>query len=370
MAVWTQVASRNSVDQAVKEHRSAKAIATALDVHFLIRGNLTPAETGYNAELLVVDGPTERVLGTKSFRVATRAPSAREREDLEAVLASLSYKALQAEVQRARSKSDAALDVRDLSFRAFVDWNDKSKERDAKGAYVAATDLLDRALALAPDDPLAPYLTARVNLCDCVDGWSKNVEEQQAIGAVALEKYLRHDPDSASMLNVKSELFALRGRYEESLLITESVLKRYPNDGEALHDKAYALLKLGRPQDALASMNAAIEAGAQGNASLLASIHYTLGQYDLAARMARTALTRLSGEELRNHRLGTVALTLAAAEARSGHVAQAKAALADFNAAVPSVRTVPQVKAWMHPAADLAGYEPLFDGLRLAGVAD
>jgi class 3 adenylate cyclase/tetratricopeptide (TPR) repeat protein len=372
-AVWAQVASRRSVEQATREHSSAKAIAAALDVHFLIRGNLTPAQAGYNAELLVVDGPTERVLGTKDFPVGTRAPSAREREDLQIVLASLTYNALQAEVQRARSKPVAALDVRDLSFRAYADWNDKTKERDAKGAYVAATDLLDRALALAPDDPLALYLTARVNLCDCVDGWSKNVAEQQAIGAAALEKYLRHDPDSPSMLSVKSELFALRGRYEESLLITESVLKRNPNDAEALYDKAYALLKLGRPQDALVALDALLETGgriAGTSAALAASIHYTLGQYDAAARMARTGVTQLNTEESRNPRLGAVALTLVAAEARLGHIPQAKAALADFNVAVPGVRTVPAVKAWMHPAADLAGYEPLFEGLRLAGVGD
>jgi len=369
--VWAQVASRRSVEQAVKEQSSDKALANALDVHFLIRGNLTPAATGYNAELLVVDGPTERVLGTKSFPVGTRAPGPRQREDLETALASLTYNALQAEVQRASSKPLAALDVRDLSFRAYVDWSDKSKERDAKGAYVVATDLLNRALALAPDDPLALYLTARVNLCDCVDGWSKNVEEQQAIGAAALEKYLRHDPDSPSMLNVKSELFALRGRYEESLLITESVLKRNPNDAEALYDKAYALLKLGRPKEALTALNALLETGgrlASGSAALTASIQYTLGEYDAAARMARTAVTQTTPEESRNSRLGAVALTLVAAEARLGHMQQAKTALADFNAAVPNVRTVPQIKAWIHPAADLAGYEPLFEGLRLAGV--
>ena len=353
--VWAQVASRRSVEQAVQQHSSVKDVAAALDVHFLLRGNLTPSGTGYDAELLVVDAPTERVLGTKAFPVGTGALSARQREDLQSALGWLTYNALEAEVERARSKPPASLDVRDLSFRAFVNWNDKKKERDEKAAYVAATDLLDRALALAPDDPLALYLTARVNLCDCVDGWSKNVDEQQAIGAAALEKYLRHDPDSPSMLNVKSELFALRGRYEESLLITESVLKRNPEDSEALADKAYALLKLGRPQDALGPVGALLEEGspiASSNAALVADIHYTLGQYDAAARMARTAVAQLTGEESRNPRLGAVALTLVAAEARLGHMAQAKAALADFNVAVPGVRTVSAAKAWIHPAAD------------------
>ena len=86
--------------------------------------------------------------------------------------------------------------------------------------------------------------------------------------------------------------------------------------------------------------------------------------------MARTAVTQLSREESRNRRLGAVALTLVAAEARQGHMSQAKATLADFNAAVPAARTVSAIKAWMDPAADLAGYEPLFEGLRLAGVAN
>ena len=371
--VWAQVASRRSVEQAVKERSSAKDIGAALDVHFLLRGSVAAAGPGYNAELLVIDAPTERVLGTKTFPVAAGAFTARQRENLDTALGWLTFNALQAEVQRARTKPSAALDVRDLSFRAYVNWNEKKRERDEKGAYVAATDLLDRALALAPDDPLALYLTARVNLCDCVEGWSTNVEQQQAIGAAALEKYLRHDPDSTTMLNLKSELFALRGRYEESLLITESVLKRNPDNVEALSDKAYALLKLGRPQEALVALNAMLEVDrsiAVDIAGLAAAVQYTLGQYDAAARMARTAVTQLEREQSRNSRLGAVALTLAAAEARLGHMSQARATLADFNAAVPDARTVSAIKAWMHPAADLAGYEPLFEGLRLAGVAD
>jgi hypothetical protein len=65
-----------------------------------------------------------------------------------------------------------------------------------------------------------------------------------------------------------------------------------------------------------------------------------------------------------------VSLTLIAAEGRLGRLPRAKAALADFKAAVPDVDTISAMKQWMHPAADLAGYEPLFAGLRLAGVGD
>ena len=86
--------------------------------------------------------------------------------------------------------------------------------------------------------------------------------------------------------------------------------------------------------------------------------------------MAQSAVTRLDREHLSNPRQGAVALTLIAAEARLGHAARTKAALADFNAAAPGIRTISAIRKWMHPAADLAGYEPLFEGLRLAGVPD
>jgi len=368
--LWAQVAPRRSVEQSLVRHTGIRELAADLNVHFLIRGNVTRAASGYNVEILVVDAATERVLGTKSVALATGALTPRRREELDSALGGLTFSALTAEVARARNKPVASLDVRDLSFRAYVDWGHKKQEKDEKGAYVTATDLLNRALVLAPDDLLALFVTARVNLCDCVNGWSKNVEEQQAIGAAALETFLARNPDSPSMLNMKAQLFALRAKYEESLLIADSILKRDPESSEALAIRAYDLLKLGRPQEALASVSELLERGLDETLSLAAAVHFQLAHDELAARMARKAVTNLDRGSLSNSRLGAVGLTLVAAEARQGHLPRAKAAMADFNAAVPDVRTLSAIRRWMHPGADLAAYEPLFDGLRLAGVPD
>ena len=75
-------------------------------------------------------------------------------------------------------------------------------------------------------------------------------------------------------------------------------------------------------------------------------------------------------QDLRNRKRGAVTLTWVAAEARVGHKSRATNALASFQEAVPNVASVAAIKAWMHPTAYLAGYEPLFEGLRLAGVRD
>ena len=134
--------------------------------------------------------------------------------------------------------------------------------------------------------------------------------------------------------------------------------------------RAYDLLKLGRPQEALPAVNELLERGLEETLPLAAAVHYQLAQFGPAAQMARKAITQLDSDALRNPKLGAVALTLVAAEARQGQLSRAKAALADFNAAVPGVTTVSAIRKWMHPGADLAGYDPLFEGLRQAGVRD
>jgi tetratricopeptide (TPR) repeat protein len=278
---------------------------------------------------------------------------------------------METEVKREADTPIEQLDVRGLSFRALMSWR-AHHGAEAQLGYSSATQLLQRALKLAPDDPAATWLTANINLCDCVLAWSKNPEEQKAIGAAALGKYLQIDANDPEMLVDKAELFQLRGRFEESLVVLDQVLQRDPDYSDALATKAVSLLRLGRAKEALAiaqGLLARYPTQWPGLAALGADIQYALGDYPAAVQLARNAVPRMSEEDLRSPVYAT-RLTLAAAEARIGQLDAAKATLADFNASVPNVTTIAQMKQWLHPTADLYGFDPLFAGLRLAGVRD
>ena len=244
---WAIVAPRASVAKAVAEHAATRDIASAVNVHYLIRGNVSRAADGYSAEVLVVDPPTDRVLATRTVAIDDNTLAPKRRGELDGALGALTYEALRSEVDRARGKPNDALDVRDLAFRAYIDWG----RLEGKQGYDTAMQLLSRALALDPNDALALFLTAKVNLCDCVQGWSKNTAEQQAIGADALEKSLRRDPNSISGLGMKVDLLSVRGQYEEALTVADAILRREPDDLEGLSGKAYLLLRLGRPREGL-----------------------------------------------------------------------------------------------------------------------
>ena len=370
--LFTHVASARSVEDATAHLSSPKALAKALDVHFLVRGTVVKAGPKNSVNLLVVDGSSERVLGTSTLEIATDSLLPRFHDDLADPVRRLVRAGMEAEVKREADTPVDQLDVRALSFRALSSWR-AHRGAEAKQGYNSATQLLQRALVLAPDDPAATWLTANINLCDCVMAWSPNPEEQKAIGTAALEKYLEIDPNDEEMLVDKAEIFQLRGRYEESLVVLDQVLQRDPDSSDALATKSTSLLRLGRAKEALPiaqGLVARYPTEWPEITALAADIQYALGDYADAVQLGHNAVPRMSEEELRGPVFGPVRLMLAAAEARLGQLDAAKAPLADFNASVPKVTTIAEIKSWMHPTANLYGFEPLFDGLRLAGVKD
>lgn len=372
LPLWAHVAPRRSVQDSANRLTNAAALSRDLNVHFLIRGTVASAASGSTVSLAVLDGATEHVLATSELSVASDATVPRWSGHIFNAVWHLVYAALEAEVKAESDKPVDALDVRGLSFRAYVDWH-QHRGRAAKQGYTDASDLLKRALVLAPDDPLATYLTADINLCDCVLGWSTDVETQKAIGTAALEKYLRMDPNDPEMLVERAELFQLRGRFQESLVVLDSVLKRDPENDDALATKAVSLLRLGRAKEAqpiAEALAARYPDEFPAATGLAADVRYALGDYEGAAQLAANATARMSDTELKNPIDGTVRLTQVAAEAKLGHREQATAAFEDFKITVPKVTTITQIRKWMYPTADLYGYEPLHQGLRLAGVEE
>jgi TolB-like protein len=365
------VTPRASAEQASSHESSAKKLAKELDVHFLVRGTVARSAEGYDVTVVGIDGGSERVLTTQSLKVAKDELTPHWRDEALGVTQALLNSGVKAEVKSARDKPLDTLDVRDLTFRATEDWHTQ-RDVDGKAANANANVLLDKALALAPDDLYALRTRATVNLCDCVNAWSKNPDEQKALGAAAMEKYLTLDPGSLYMLGEKANLYQVRLRWEESLAIADAMLAREPTSRFALSLKATALLRLRQLKEAQVLVEGLL-ARYPTNAGILsgaADIYFAQADYARAAQMAQRATAQMSEAELRDRVAGPIQLTRIAAEAHLGHSDRAKAALVDFTTTLPAVKTIADIKKWMHPSADLADSETLYEGLRLAGVSN
>jgi TolB-like protein len=365
------VVPRASVEQASARESGMRKLAKELDVHFLVRGTVARSADAYKVTVVGIDGDSERVLTTQSLTVAKDELTPHWRDEAFAATRELTNAGLEAEVKRARDTPLDTLDARDLSFRAIVDWH-ANRDADGKAANTHANELLNKALAMAPDDQFSLRSVATINLCDCVNAWSKNPDEQKAIGAAAMEKYLRINPDSFYMLGEKAGLYQVRLRWEESLVIADSMLQQEPTRAFPISLKATALLRLRQLKEAQMLAEGLLSRYPTDWTvlSTVANVYFAQADYARAAQMAQKAAALMSEPELRDRVSGAIRLTLISSEARLGHSERAKAALADFTTTLPEVKTITAIKEWMHPSADLADFEPLYDGLRLAGVSD
>jgi len=368
--VWAHTVDRASVRRVTAKVEQLREIAKALDVHFLLRGILIKSASGYSVALNMIDGDTERTIGSNTLTVIDPSLTPAHGDDIDDALAGLIFDALKIEVERANNRPDRELDVRDLTFRAYAYWYQHADAPDADG-YRTAQDLLNRALKLAPTDYLALRATAEINLCDCISAWSKDPDKETAIGAAAVDKLVRLYPDrSANTLRLK--VLMLRGQYAEALSLSESILHRDEDNRDAIQYRIISLIHLGRATEALPLTTILDRKSEQQTwiPALVAGVEYAVGNYESAVSHARSAIAVMTDAEFKNPMQGPVRLTLAAAEARLGHLEEARTTMAQFWASVPQARTVSQITHWMYPTADLYQFQPLLDGLRLAGVGD
>ena len=78
-----------------------------------------------------------------------------------------------------------------------------------------------------------------------------------------------------------------------------------------------------------------------------AAVHFAARADASAVRLARKSISQMARGDAADPLAVAVVLTLAASEARAGHLDRAEAALKDFYAAVPHARTIAQINGWL-----------------------
>jgi tetratricopeptide (TPR) repeat protein len=366
---WAHTADRDATRNVATKFHSVHEIAQALNVHFLLRGTLRTTQTGHAIDLKMLDGESEREVGADTLTFDDPQLTATPLGKYDEAIAGLITSALRVEVKRAEGKPENELDVRDLTFRGYAYWF--QHDGDADG-YRIAEGYLERALKLAPNDFLALEATAEINLCDCLHAWAKDIKKETAIGAAALDKIARLYPQQPSA-GLRLKVLMLQGRYEEALALSDVTLRPGAEDMDHLHYRIVALIHLGRAKEAQPSIKV-LEAHANHSRpeiyALMAAADYATEDYGAAVKHAQAATASMTEEDSKNAATGAVRLTLAAAQARMGNMEKARTSLEEFRAAVPEATTIGAIRQWLYPTADLYGFQPLFDGLRLAGLSD
>ena len=364
--LWARVTPQALVARTLSQHAALDALGQTLGVHYLLRGTVIRQGEGHVADLALVDAETGRVLDRRSVR-SEPGGDVPVRE-VDTALSALTYSALKHEVARAQDKAEADLDVRDLTFRAYG----RSDLGPPGEVYAQRKRDLDRALALAPDDLTALFVSARVHLCECLRAWARDLDDMERIGTAAVDRFLALRPGSPGMLNLRGYVLLKHRRYEEVLLVADEVLRIEPESAEALAQLVLAQVRSGRPAQARAAVPTLLQAATDRALAdaIAAAAHFAAGDDAEAAAAARKALAQFGQKERSDAGYGAASLVLVAAESRAGHADRAASALRDFQLAVPQVRTLAQARAWLLPTSPVPEDESFLAALRSAGLED
>ena len=221
-------------------------------------------------------------------------------------------------VQQSLRKPTDNLDAYDMLLRGRT----RAAETTPSGNR-AAREMLERAMAMAPNYADAYAELAGVHFERATFGWSEFPQQDIDTAIRYAQKAIALDDESVLAHGVLARAYAATRKYDLAMAESERALEINPSDAEVLRARAAVLLWTGRVEEAIATAEIAnrLNPNIGPEAALNLGIAYLLiGRYADAVRLLETVRTRFPAYPLLD-------LPLAGAYAELGRMTEAKEAL-------------------------------------------
>jgi adenylate cyclase len=235
-----------------------------------------------------------------------------------------------------------------------------------------ALRVFERALEIDPESIDAKIGVAGLLVANLQDGWSGNVQQDEARAEQLLLDALEHDPNSARGHERIGLLRMRQNRLAEAKIEFETAIALDRNHRSAFLQLGATLGALGQPEAAISYIEKAIrlspyDASIAVSYMVLGRCHLLLGHVDEAIDLLRKARAA-------NPRLYLVHFCLAAALGLKGDLDEARAALAEAIKINPELNSLARVRAhWRqlnNPQRRALAEKTEDAGLRNAGMPE
>ncbi len=335
-----------------------RAIGRDYEVHFALTGSAQRQGGRLIVAATLYQIADERSLWSRRFDRPAGS------EVLGAIVRSIYTDAIQAainaEVARARGDHPDSLDARDFYLASL----ESSLLPFNKANRLAQIALLDKALALDPDNRQALAQAARERAIVVLNGWSSDRRTDLAFATKTVDRLLTSRPRDVSLLTTRALVLRAQGDLDQALAVRRLIAEIDPQLADNHREIGAILQTQGHFAEALDSFtlarrlvtpfNADATLDGQTAAALLATNRVTD-----AITMARQAIA-----EAASGTADTPWLTLIAAENVNGQDEQARADLQKYLALKPTRPTLAEVRKFSF----LAGVPNLLEGLQRAGM--
>ena len=344
-------------------------LASELHATYAITGRVRPATKGATLDVLVLTVPEGVALGTASFDVETSATAPTVAEVGQLVANFVRGKVGELEYRRATAPGHVP-DAADLTTIGWEEINRLSGPDDV----VRARSRFREALRQDPES-----LVALLGLsASFVTGKSMALPltaEEAAESERTLDRLMKTASNDSTAALLWADLKLQEGRPDLALPSIEKAVRLSPQYANAHLMLAVALIRVGRLDPAGPELEHAIRLATLSNDQRRVSTAYAAAAEIALARGDDLRAAELARQAIAVRPLGTRGATpyaiLAAAEALSGSMAEAKADMAIFRERTPrtTVATFDSTRPSRHPAF-VEQRARLYEGLRLAGLPE
>ncbi|HME19967.1 MAG TPA: winged helix-turn-helix domain-containing protein [Acetobacteraceae bacterium] len=236
-----------------------------------------------------------------------------------------------------------------------------------KEHYLEKMSLVDRVLAIDPNDFQGLERQARFHAEFVLQGYSSNPAADLAIAEKASDRLFAIDPNDLLALRARTAVLRAQGDWPAAEAVVRRAIGLQPTEAMRHYELGFILMAEGRHQEALQSFrNARRFAGGSDPVHLFdantAMANLAIGQLTEAIAMARTSISEFPPNTGRIAELPWLALIAATSD--SGQDDEARADLHRFLATPRSWHSMSQIQEWPASVAN----RNLLDGLRNAGM--
>ena len=342
-----------------------KQIGRELNVRYVLEGSAQRGGNRLRVNVQLIDAKTGNHLWAERFDKPLADLFEMQDEIVARLAGALNAELIAAEARRAEQAPNP--DSMDLYFQGIA-WFNKGLSPDN---VTQARSFFDRALAADPDNVDALIGSARADSVEGAVLFSTDPIAAFAAAEAKLTKALSSVPDHARAHMFLGFVEMMTKRAAEGIAKCEHALALDRNLASAHSFIGRGKMLVGRAEETEAHVAEALRLSPRDTMANTWMMHAGFAKNQLGAWDQAVAWCRRAIEANRNH--PTAWFQLAAALARLGRLDEAHSAVKAGLALAPSF-TVSRARVnWTTPSDDLtylAQLEPVFDGLRKAGVPE
>ena len=357
------VISHNSARAYRGKEVDSRRLGRELGVRYVLEGSVQRLGDDVRVNLRLLDaesgaqGWAERFEGPRAQLPQLQASIVRR------IAQTLEIRLLEAEADRSARERTLDPDAQDLLMRGWALW-----ERRQSADNALAREFFTRAIGADPEFSLAWVGLANTHLSDLHAGWSDDRDASLNAAEEAMNRAYAIGPRHREVNAGRGYVLFFRGDIELALAAFDAEVETNPGNALAHVWRALMLISLGRPEEALPSVERGIALSPRDvdlNVFYRTMAHadFSLGRFDEAVAWSQRAVSHTP-------KYAKGYAFLAAAAALNGDAATATSALASFERLQPKYVSVAAFKGSMMPGeVRMFDSTPRFwEGLQKAGL--